>query len=226
MAKISAKDLREVIERAAFKAASKALSEEQGRPRRSGHIPDYYRKTEALLRAYPEIKRIHDHPEEYQFFQVEHSHDIGKAPPKGATFREKEDLEGAYTERRKQSFVKTMTMYYSITAAIQAEAKRREFIAVAMYYLNQDEHGNDRGADAPRQTWEDISVTLEAIGIKASARTLSAWRRKIIREMAVLLFGVDGALSISRTYTPDELEPIEDLEDDQELFDLEGGEDE
>ena len=155
---------------------------------------------------------------------------IGKAPPKGVTFRDKDDLQAIYTERRKQSFIKTMTMYYSITAVLMAEAKRPEFIAVSMYYLNRDEYGNDRGADAPRLTWEDISVSLEAIGISASAKTLSAWRRKVIREMAVLLFGVDGALSISRTYTPDELEPMDDLEDDTDELelgdDLEGGEDE
>lgn len=224
MAKISAKAIKEVVERAAYEAAMKVLDEEPGRPRRSYHIPDYYKRTEALLKAYLKIKRLHDNPDEYQFYPVEHSHDIGKAPPKGVTFREKDDLQAIYTERRKRSFVKTMTMYYSITAVLMAEATRPEFRAVAMYYLNQDEYGNDRGADAPRMTWEDISVSLEAIGISASAKTLSAWRRKVIREMAVLLFGVDGALSISRTYTPEELEPMDDLEDDPD--DQEGGEDE
>ena len=173
----------------------------------------YYKNTEGLLMAYPKIKRFYENPEEYQFFPVEHSHDISAAPPKGTIYRDKADLVEAHVERRKRSFVKTMTAFFCIRAAILSEMNRPEFIAVAMYYLNQDEHGNDRGDNAPRLTWEEISERLENVGIYASARALSGWRNKIVREMTVLIFGVDGALSLSVGSPRDDLDAETDLQE-------------
>ena len=173
----------------------------------------YYKRTEGLLMAYNKIKRFYEHPEEYQFFPVEHSHDIIMAPPKGTIYQDKADLVEAHVERRKRSFVKTMTAFFCIRAAILSEMNRPEFIAVAMYYLNQDEYGNDRGDNAPRLTWEEISERLENVGIYASARALSGWRNKIVREMTVLIFGVDGALSLSVGSPRDDLDAETDLQE-------------
>lgn len=199
------------VKRAALDGALKALHITPEQYRRMS--ANYYKKTEGLLRAYRAIKHLHDNPEEYQFFPVEHSHDISVAPPKGTTYREKADLIEAHVERRKRSFVKTMTAFFCIRAAILSEVNRPEFIAVAMYYLNQDEHGNDRGDNAPRLTWEEISERLENVGIYASARALSGWRNKIIREMTVLIFGVDGALSLSMGSPRDDLDAEADLQE-------------
>lgn len=174
---------------------------------------DYYKKTEGLLRAYRAIKYLHDNPEEYQFFPTEHSHDITVAPAQGTTYKDKEDRTEEHVERRKRSYVRTMTAFYSIRAAILAERDNPKFVTVAMYYLNQDAEGNDRGDDAPRMTWEDISERLENVGIYASARALSGWRNKIIQEMTVLIFGVDGALSLSMGSARDDLDAEADLQE-------------
>ena len=39
-------------------------------------------------------------------------------------------------------------------------------------------------------------LELAAVGIEKSVRTLRTWRSKLVQDMTVLLFGVDGAVSI------------------------------
>ena len=175
---------------------------------------NYYKKTEGLLRAYRAIKFLHDNPEEYQFFPTDHSHDISIAAARGTTYKDKADRAEEHVERRKRSYVRTMTAFYSIRAAILAERNNPKFVTVAMYYLNQDAEGNDRGDDAPRLTWEDISMAIEdATGEYIEARTLSRWRNEIIREMAVLIFGIDAAVSLSVDSPRADLEEADDLQE-------------
>lgn len=200
------------VRRAALAGAMEALHITPEEYRRL--TTDYYRNTEGLLRAYRKIKFLHDNPEEYQFFPTEHSHDISVSPARGTSYRDKTDVLEEHVERRKRSFVRTMTAFYSIRAAILAERENPKFITVAMYYLNEDAEGNDRGDDAERLTWEDISIAIEdATGEYYDAKTLSRWRSEIIREMAILIYGVDAALSLSMGSPRDDLEEADDLQE-------------
>lgn len=53
-----------------------------------------------------------------------------------------------------------------------------------------------RAAGGKPYTFDEISAELEAIGIERSERSLRTWRTKLVQDMTVLLFGVDGALSV------------------------------
>ena len=65
-----------------------------------------------------------------------------------------------------------------------------------MYYFGEDVYGHDRGPDAKRYTFEDIVSELSSIGIERSIKTLCIWRSTLVQDMTVLLFGVEGAVSI------------------------------
>ena len=65
-----------------------------------------------------------------------------------------------------------------------------------MYYFGEDAHGNDRGPDARPYSFEEISEALTTAGIPRSEKTLRTWRTRLVQDMTVLLFGIDGAVSV------------------------------
>lgn len=182
-------DMISYIDRAATEAAIKVWQSMQP--------PNYYRKTELLLKVYPKLKHLHDHPERYKFLPTDHSHDISVVPAPGTGYRDSDAILDEYIARRKRSFVRTLTRFYALHDVIMLEREDPHFIAVAMYYLNEDEHGNDRGPEAPRLSWDEICERLTDAGIYTTTETLRRWRTEIVREMTVLIFGVEGAKSLS-----------------------------
>lgn len=158
---------------------------------------NYYRATEDALRAYIKVKRQLEHPEEYGFFPTGKSHDISVAPPPGLGLRDKVEANELFVESRKNSFIRTADKFNEIHMAVKAFENRREFVVIRMYYFGEDEYGNYRGDDAKRYTWEEIAEALEHIGINRSVSVLRGWRSSLVREMAVMIHGVDGAVSIN-----------------------------
>ena len=92
-----------------------------------------------------------------------------------------------------------MARYYDIKTIVELFQDQPEFIVIRLYYFNEDINGNDRGPDAKRLTWEEIADELEAAGIHRSVSALRIWRSRLVQEMTVMLFGVDGALSLEST---------------------------
>jgi len=157
---------------------------------------NHYRAMENLLRAYPKRVRMMNHPEEYPFFPVGRSKDISIAPPPGSGVLDKIEVAEMFTEARKRAYEHEVFRLMETEYAVAPFKQQPEFIIIRMYYFNENAQGVFRGNDAKPYSFEEISEELKAIGIDRSVRTLRMWRTKLVREMTVMMFGVDGALSI------------------------------
>ena len=186
--RISAKQL---VEQAADAAARKVLQLQQ-----DGAKQDYYRAVERLLRSYPQLKRLAEHPELYGFERPEHSHDVIVAPPRGASVIDKSTMAERYAEARARSLEKTLARFAELDAVVKLFESRQGFIVIRMYYFGEDEHGAYRGDDAGRLTWAEISERLETTGYDWSERSCRYRRSELLQEMTVCLFGQEGALSL------------------------------
>ena len=184
-------EVRAYIDEAAKAGAREALREQR---RMKG--ANLYRATERLLRSYCKYRQWEENPEEYGFFPAGKSKDISVAPPPGLGVRDRVQLNEEFIEARERSFERTMARYYDIKAVVGQFEDRPEFIVIRMYYFNEDVHGNDRGPDAKRYTFEEIASELSSIGIDRSIKTLHIWRSALVQEMTVLLFGIEGAVSV------------------------------
>ena len=184
------KTIEEYIEEAAWKGARATVSLQ--RQQRNLNL---YRTTERLLRAFPHRVRIAEHPEEFDFFKTGRSKDISVAPPPGTGVVDKIEAAEMFTEARKKAYEVEMYKLQQTYYAIAPFKDKPEFIIIRMYYFNEDAAGVDRG-DAKPYTFDEISEELAAIGIEKSVRTLRTWRTKLVQDMTVLVFGVDGAVSI------------------------------
>ena len=148
-----------------------------------------------MLRNYKTYQRLVEDIESYGFEPVEKSHSVSVAPPPGSSVMDKVDLYDEYVAARKASWARTKARYDEIDAVVRQFEGEQEFIVIRMYYFNEDAYGNDRG-DAKPYTFDEISEELAAVGIDKSARSLRVWRTKLVQDMTVLLFGVDGAVSV------------------------------
>mgnify|MGYP007101863768 CR=1 FL=1 len=179
-----------------IKAAAREGARETVHLQRQQRNLNLYRTTERLLRNYKKYQRLVTDLEGYGFEPIEKSHDISVAPPPGSGVIDKVDLYDTYVAARKASFERTKARYDEIDAVVRQFEDRDAFIVIRMYYFGEDVYGNDRGEDARPYTFDEIADELAAVGIERSVRTLRTWRTKLVQDMTVLLFGVDGAVSI------------------------------
>ena len=180
----------ELIQKAALAGAQETV-----RLQRHQRNLNLYRTTERMLRNYKTYQRLVEDIESYGFEPVEKSHSVSVVPPPGSSAMDKVDLYDEYVAARKASWARTKARYDEIDAVVRQFEGEQEFIVIRMYYFNEDAYGNDRG-DAKPYTFDKISEELAAVGIDKSARSLRVWRTKLVQDMTVLLFGVDGAVSV------------------------------
>lgn len=181
----------EYIDKAAEIGARKALQLQHGT--RANH----YRAMEDLLWAYPRRVYMMKHPEEFQFFKVERSKDISIAPPPGTGVVDKIESAEIYTEAKKQQYQYEMRLLCETEYAVASFRQMPEFVVIRMFYFNENYDGSYRGIHAKRLTFEEISEELEkSAGIQRSVATIRKWRSKLVRDMTVMMFGADGALSV------------------------------
>lgn len=197
----------EIIKRAALAGAQETV-----RLQRQQRNLNLYRATERILRNYKIYQRLVEDIQNYGFEPVGKSPSISVAPPPGSNVIDKVDLYDEHIAARKASWTRTKARYDEINAVVHQFEHRREFIVIRMYYFNEDANGNDRGEAKP-YTFDEISEELAAIGIDKSARSLRAWRTKLVQDMTVLLFGVDGAVSVEAR-EPKQGQSEERIEDD------------
>ncbi|MBQ3478184.1 MAG: hypothetical protein IJH25_08440 [Clostridia bacterium] len=179
-----------------IKAAAREGARETVHLQRQQRNLNLYRTTERLLRNYKKYQRLVTDLEGYGFEPVEKSHSISVAPPPGSGVADRVDLYDEHVAARRASYERTKARYDEIDAVVRLFQDREEFIVIRMYYFNEDAWGQDRGEDAKPYTFDEISEELAAIGIERSERSLRTWRTKLVQDMTVLLFGVDGAVSI------------------------------
>ena len=158
-----------------------------------------YGAMERLLRAYPKLKRMCEHPEEYQFLPAGRSKGISVAPPAGSGVRDPMDALDEHIDSRAASFDRTAARYTEIDAVVREFLDRPEFVVIRMYYWNEDAHGRERGDDEPRWSMNGIQEALSMEGIDRDVRTIRRWRSRIVQDMTVLMFGVDGAVSLEES---------------------------
>lgn len=182
---------QQYIDEAAKTAAREVLHLQHKRA-----VTNHYRAMEHLLRAYKKSKLWEEHPEEYGFFPTEKSHDISVAPPPGLGIRDKVEANELFVQSKELSFVRSMARFGEVDAVVKSFENREDFIIIRMYYFNEDETGADRGQDAKPYTFPEITEALQRIGIDMSERACRYRRTKLVREMTVLQFGIDGAISI------------------------------
>jgi len=183
--------MEKLIDAAAEASARKVLQLQHGNSR-----VNYYHAMENLLWAYPRRVRLMKHPEEFNFFPKGHSKDISIAPPPGTGVVDKIDAAELYTEGRKRAYEHEMFKLYETEYAMAPFMNRPEFLVIRMFYFNEDAHGNYRGKDAKRLTWEEIAGELETVEIYRSETVIRRWRSSLVREMTVMMFGAVGAASI------------------------------
>lgn len=193
------KTLHDYIDESAERGARKVLQFQ----RRQRNL-NLYRTTERLLRNYKAYQHLVD---DYSFEPVAKSHDISVAPPPGSGTRDKLDLYEEHVSARRASYERTKARFDEIDAVIRQFADREGFLVIRMYYFNEDAEGNDRGDQKP-YTFDEISELLQK-----SVRTIRTWRTKLVQDMTVLLFGVDGAVSIEAR-DPKQGQPEEGDNDD------------
>ena len=184
------KTVEDYIDTAAEKAAEKVLVLQ-----RKDMVTNHYRAMEDCLRAYPKRVRMMQNPEEFEFFPTGHSKDISIAPPPGTGVVDKIEAAVMYTEARKKTYVHELSLLHETEYAMAPFREREDFIIIRMYYFNEDEYGNSRG-DAKPYTFPEISEALKNVGIEWAEKAVRRRRTKLVREMTVMMFGVDGALSI------------------------------
>lgn len=196
-----------------IKAAAREGARETVNLQRQQRNLNLYRTTERLLRNYKAYQKLVTDLEGYGFEPIEKSHSISVAPPPGSGVADRVDLYDEHIAARRASYERTKARYDEIDAVVRRFEDREEFVVVRMYYFNEDAYGNDRG-DAKPYTWEEIAEELAAAGIDRGISTLRTWRSKIVQDMTVLLFGVDGAVSIEAR-DPKQGRPEEGAEDGQ-----------
>jgi len=179
-----------------IKAAAREGARETVNLQRQQRNLNLCRTTERLLRNYKNYQRLVTDLEGYGFEPIGKSHDISVAPPPGSGVMDKVDLYDEHVAARRASYERTKARYDEIDAVIRQFQDKEEFVVIRMYYFNENAYGQDRDEDAKPYTFDEISEELAAAGIEKSVRTLRTWRTKLVQDMTVLLFGVDGAVSI------------------------------
>ncbi len=183
--------VKEIIREAAREGARETVNLQ--RQQRNLNL---YRTTERLLRNYKKYQHLVTDLEGYGFEPIEKSHSVSVAPPPGSGVTDKLDLYDEHVAARRASYERTKARYDEIDAVVRQFRDKEEFIVIRMYYFNENANGQDRGEDAKSYTFEEISEELAIVGINRSEQTLRKWRTRLVQDMTVLLFGVDGAVSI------------------------------
>ena len=154
---------------------------------------DYFRSMEALLRNYKKLeKRVNDADAYMDVFIQRHSKSIVMTQGKGTggigsnlPLTEAELLDNLHTERA-QSYRETCIGFSELDEVIGLYKDDPGFPVIEAYYF----------ADAP-VTWMDVALSL---GI--DEKTARRRRTKLVRDMAVCLFGIPAAVSSAR-FAPD-----------------------
>jgi len=191
------KNVEQIIEETAKATASAVLG--QQRQQRS---PNLYRAMERLLRNYPKLKKLVENVDDYGFVPGERSKSITIAPPPGGMMRDRNEILEEIVADRQVSYERTKARFEEIDSVVQQFADNPEFIVIRMYYFNEDAFGNDRAPDSRPYTFEEISEELAVTGLQRSEKTLRSWRTRLVQDMTVTLFGIDGAVSVETRDSP------------------------
>lgn len=167
-----------------------------------GQKPNYFRAMVRLLRAYPKMRVLVEDRDEYMTLR-ERDHSLSVAPPAGAEVKDEATRREEKLEERRNSYETTLRQFEALSRIIEQFEGDPRFIAIRMYDFNEDAEGHPRERQEP-PTWEEIEYELRMYGRNHSQRTLRTWRKDLIQDMAVLMFGAEGALSLETPWVQGE----------------------
>lgn len=155
---------------------------------------NHFRAMESLLYNYKALAAlVADEAAYMETFVQERSKSITIAPPKGQTFREREDVLEEAQKHKALAFQQTKTRFEEVDRVVRLFSGRKEFVVIRMYYFHEDADGYKR--EGERYTWEEITDELAARGILQNEKTARRWRSQIVADMAVCMFGRAAALT-------------------------------
>lgn len=179
-------DIRQIIDESV-----EAVMKKQ---RQSANV-QHYRIMERMLFGYKKLaERVRNHQEYMEIH--ERSKSITFASSSMSGYKDRDDILDEAIAEREASYQRSKAQYDEIDSIVRQFAHLEEFIVIRMYYFNEDAHGNDRGDDAKKYTFAEITDELAEMGIARNERTVRSWRTRIVEDMTVQLFGVEGAISI------------------------------
>lgn len=149
---------------------------------------NYYRVTERLLFGYKKLAARLSDKETYM--EVHSRSKSITAATTGSGYRGESEKLADKIEEREASYQRTEAQYRELEAIIAQFQDDERFVVVRMYYFGEDGYGNDMK--------DGTKWTLDAIAdvIGRSLPTVRNWRSRLVEEITVQLFGIDGALSI------------------------------
>lgn len=184
-------EVRELINEVARATASMAYIDGM-----AGNV-NYFRAMESLLFNYKKLAALVADYEAYTHVELQgkSASITSYSPSSGNAYRTQEDILEELERDKVAAYHRTRARFEEIDRVIKLFADRKEFHVVRMYYFGEDAQGNQRPADAPPYTWEDIADALGGLGLVRDAKSARRWRNKIVNDMAVCMFGKPAAVS-------------------------------
>lgn len=156
-------------------------------------LPNYYKAMQELLRKYKPLKALAEAGDEYMVLR-EHDKSITVAPPPGGVARDAIDAREEKIEQKRENYARTMTQFDRLERIVELCRPRPEFLTVRLYDFGENLDGTPR--EPGPYTFDDMEAELEDAGQPIPRKKLQKWHSGIIRDMVVLMWGVNGAASL------------------------------
>lgn len=170
----------------------RAIIREENAEMLHGMLPkcqvNYFRQVERMLEIYKPLKAILADEEAYKEIEYhERSKDIVSfSPSAGQSVPVDERIE-EMERARDLEYKNSKEKLERIERVIRQFSECREFVVIRMYYFGEDADGNERGADAPRYTWDDVAYALGK-----DTKTVRRWKNNMINKMAACIGGLEA----------------------------------
>jgi len=166
---------------------------------------DYYRATEALLRAWPRMRALVADRDSYLAAPdapPERSKDVVAAAARGGPPRgDADDILADMAAARREAYLRTYARFAELDRVFSAYAADPRFAVIRMYYFGE---ALDGGPRLGGWTWEDLAEELDASGLEVGgavvyvdASKARRWRAELIKGIAIAIFGTDAALALT-----------------------------
>lgn len=175
-------DVLELINAAVIHAVNLAgeIKSTQDKPTEKNN----FAKAEKVLYTYPKLKKIASDKEKYMDFEFHGRSSSVTKVSSGQPYKDREDIQDEILAKRASNYEKLLCDIEWIESILAAHEEEKGYVAVRMYYFNEDVNGQPR-CDQEKYTWEDI-----AWEIGRDAKTVRRWRNEIVGSIAACLFGV------------------------------------
>ncbi|NCB30298.1 MAG: hypothetical protein EOM66_02695 [Clostridia bacterium] len=170
----------------------RAIIREENAEMLHGMLPkcqvNYFRQVERMLEIYKPLKAILADEAAYKEIEYhERSKDIVSFSPSAGQSVPMDERIEEMERARDLEYRNSKEKLERIERVIRQFSEHREFIAIRMYYFNEDAAGNERGADAPRYTWDDVAYALGK-----DTKTVRRWKNNMINKMAACIGGLEA----------------------------------